>query len=436
MGIPLSRTCSKSEQSLNLGNIKSAAQLKGEIITMKATIMGEGIYRLGVNMESGNLFEGMWPMPDGISINSYVVRGEKTAVIDLVQDLNGLPAEFEEELHSIPVVAKEVDYMIINHMEPDHTGWLPEFYSQNPDMEFFVTQKGAKVLKAFCGISRNVHVVTTDDRLDLGDGKKLVFYEAPNLHWPETMVTYETGSGILFSCDAFGSYGAIRDKVFDDQLSSEEHEFFMKEALRYYANIIAGFSMFVEKAITKLKPLDIKAIAPSHGIIWRERPGAIIDAYARFARYMNGPAEPEITVIWSSMYGNTGKVVDSIVRGIRSQGVPVHVHRVPDDDVGFILASAWKSSAIVLGMPTYEYRMFPPMAWVIDMFARKKVIKKKVLRFGSFGWSGGAQKELQQLTSRLQWDFMEPLEWQGAPDDKVLAAAEKAASDLAGSLKQ
>ncbi len=436
MGIPLSRTCSKSEQSLNLGNIKSAAQLKGEIITMKATIMGEGIYRLGVNMESGNLFEGMWPMPDGISINSYVVRGEKTAVIDLVQDLNGLPAEFEEELHSIPVVAKEVDYMIINHMEPDHTGWLPEFYSQNPDMEFFVTKKGAKVLQAFCGISRNVHVVTTGDRLDLGDGKKLVFYEAPNLHWPETMVTYETGSGILFSCDAFGSYGAIRDKVFDDQLSSEEHEFFMKEALRYYANIIAGFSMFVEKAITKLKPLDIKAIAPSHGIIWRERPGAIIDAYARFARYMNGPAEPEITVIWSSMYGNTGKVVDSIVRGIRSQGVPVHVHRVPDDDVGFILASAWKSSAIVLGMPTYEYRMFPPMAWVIDMFARKKVIKKKVLRFGSFGWSGGAQKELQQLTSRLQWDFMEPLEWQGAPDDKVLAAAEKAASDLAASLKQ
>ncbi len=403
---------------------------------MKATIMGEGIYRLGVNMESGNLFEGMWPMPDGISINSYVVRGEKTAVIDLVQDLNGLPAEFEEELHSIPVVAKEVDYMIINHMEPDHTGWLPEFYSQNPDMEFFVTKKGAKVLQAFCGISRNVHVVTTGDRLDLGDGKKLVFYEAPNLHWPETMVTYETGSGILFSCDAFGSYGAIRDKVFDDQLSSEEHEFFMKEALRYYANIIAGFSMFVEKAITKLKPLDIKAIAPSHGIIWRERPGAIIDAYARFARYMNGPAEPEITVIWSSMYGNTGKVVDSIVRGIRSQGVPVHVHRVPDDDVGFILASAWKSSAIVLGMPTYEYRMFPPMAWVIDMFARKKVIKKKVLRFGSFGWSGGAQKELQQLTSRLQWDFMEPLEWQGAPDDKVLAAAEKAASDLAASLKQ
>lgn len=402
---------------------------------MKATIIDQGIYRIGVNLEPGHLFEGMWPMPNGISINSYVVKGEKTAVIDLVQDVNNKPAEFQEELQSIPVTPGEVDYMVINHMEPDHTGWLPEFYKQNPNMKLYVTKRGAGVLQAFCGISKNVHIVADGDSIDLGKGKKLVFYEAPNLHWPETMVTYETGSGILFSCDAFGSYGAITDKIFDDQLSSEEHDFFMKEALRYYANIIAGFSMFVEKAIDKLKALDIKAIAPSHGIIWRERPEAIIEAYSRFAKYMNGPAEPEVTVVWSSMYGNTGQVVNSIIKGIRRQGVPVHVHRVPEDDVGFILASVWRSSALVLGMPTYEYRMFPPMAWVIDMFARKKVIKKKVLRFGSFGWSGGAQRELEQLTQKLQWDFMEPIEWQGAPDAQVLAHAEKAASDFARSLK-
>lgn len=235
-------------------------------------------------------------------------------------------------------------------MEPDHTSWLPAFYKRNPNLQFYITEKGAAVLKAFCGIDTNVHIMKTGDTLDLGGGKALTFYEAPNLHWPETMLTFEQSSGILFTCDAFGSYGAISDVIFDDQLSSEQHDFFLQEALRYYANIIGGFSMFVEKAIDGLKDLDIKMIAPSHGIVWRENPREIIDAYVRFARFMNGPAEPEVTVIWSSMYGNTERLVNVMVQGVRSEGVPVHEHRVPDDHVGFILASAWKSSGPIVGI--------------------------------------------------------------------------------------
>ncbi len=403
---------------------------------MKATKMTEGIYRLGINLDPGQLFEGMWPMPDGISINSYVVRGEKTAIIDLTEDVDDKPLEFEQELASIPLQATDVDYLIINHMEPDHTSWLPAFYRKNPDLEFFITEKGAGVLKAFCGIDKNVHIVKDGETLDLGDGKVLTFYEAPNLHWPETMVTYEQSSGILFSCDAFGTYGAIKDIIFDDQLSSEQHDFFMREGLRYYANIIGGLSMFVSKAIAKIEGLDIKMVAPSHGIVWRENPTAIIEAYERFASYMNGPAEPEVTVIWSSMYGNTKKVVNAMVQGVRAEGVPVHIHRVPDDHVGFILASAWKSAGLILGMPTYEYRMFPPMAWVLDMFGRKKVWNKKVLRFGSFGWSGGAQRELDNLTEKMKWHFLDPVEWQGRPDEAVLARAEEQARELARDIKK
>lgn len=398
---------------------------------MKATRMVENIYRLGINLESNLLFEGMWPMPDGISINSYVVQGEKTAIIDLIEDIRDKPVQFEQELASIPLNPEEIDYLIINHMEPDHTSWLPAFYEKNPDVHIYITKKGAALLKAFCGIEQNIHIIKTGDTLDLGKGKVLVFYEAPNLHWPETMFTYEKSSGILFTCDAFGSYGAIDDVLFDDQLSSEQHDFFMNEALRYYANIIGGFSMFVTKAIEQVKDLDIKMVAPSHGIVWRENPKDIIETYSRFARYMGGPAEPEITVIWSSMYGNTQKVVSSMVKGVRAEGVPVHIHRVPDDHVGFILASAWKSAGIILGMPTYEYRMFPPMAWTLDMFGRKKVWNKKVLRFGSFGWSGGAQREMEILTEKLKWDFVEPVEWQGRPDEEVLARAEAQAGALA-----
>ena len=402
---------------------------------MKATKITNNIYRLGVNLGSDMFFEGMWPMPHGISINSYVVRGEKTALIDLVEDVGEKPVEFEQELHSIPLQIEDIDYLIINHMEPDHTSWLPEFYKRNPNLQFYITEKGAAVLKAFCGIETNVHIIKTGDTLDLGGGKALTFYEAPNLHWPETMFTFEQSSGILFTCDAFGSYGAITDVIFDDQLSSEQHDFFMQEALRYYANIIGGFSMFVKKAIDRLDDLDIKMIAPSHGIVWRENPKEIIDAYLRFARYMNGPAEPEVTVIWSSMYGNTERLVNVMVQGVRSEGVPVHVHRVPDDHVGFILASAWKSSGLIVGMPTYEYRMFPPMAWVLDMFGRKKVCGKKVLRFGSFGWSGGAQRELQILTEKLKWDFLDPVEWQGAPSEDVLNLAASSSRELARQIK-
>jgi len=403
---------------------------------MKAVQITDGIYCLPVNLENNRLFEGMWPMPNGISINSYVVRGEKTALIDLIEDLNGKPADFEAELHSISLKASDIDYLIINHMEPDHTGWLPTFHSQNPDIQIYLTSKAAGLVNSFYGIKQNVHVVSDGDTLDLGKGKVLSFHETPNIHWPETMMTFEQSSGTLFSCDAFGAYGTLNGVYFDDQLSTIQHDSYINEALRYYANIVSSFSPFVIKGINLLRDLDIKAIAPSHGIIWRENPQAIIDSYARFAKYMNGPAEPEVTVVWSSMYGNTEKLVENIVQGVREEGLPVHVHRVPEEHVGVILASAWKSAGIILGMPTYEYEMFPPMAWVLDMFRRKKVWNKKALRFGSAGWSGGAQRELDSLTEKLKWDFIEPIEWKGAPTAHELELATSQSQALARQIKE
>ena len=397
---------------------------------MKAVKIADGIHCLPVNLESYQLFEGMWPMPHGISINAYVVEGDKTALIDLIEDTDDKPADFQDELHSIPLNERTIDYLVINHMEPDHTSWLPKLIEKNPNLQIYLTKKAAGVLKSFFGIEKNLHLVGTGDSLDLGQGKVLRFYETPNIHWPETMMTFEESSGVLFSCDAFGSYGTLDGVYFDDQLSAEQQVFFHNEALRYYANIVASFSTFVIKGIETLSGLDLKVIAPSHGIIWRENPQAIIDSYTHFASYMNGPAEPEITLIWSSMYGNTGKVVDSIIEGVRSTGMTLHVHRVPEDHVGIILASAWRSSGIIIGMPTYEYEMFPPMAWVLDMFRRKKVWNKKVLRFGSAGWSGGAQRELDRLTEKLKWEFVEPIEWFGAPGAEEKARAKSQSQAL------
>ena len=402
---------------------------------MKAVKMSEGIYRVGANIKNGDMFEGMWPIPDGVSLNCYVVAGQKKALIDMVDDWNNAPGQIREQLNSISMSIEDFDYLILNHMEPDHIGWLKEFVQINPEIQLVTTPKGVRLLQAFCGITENIISVVSGDTLDLGDGKVLSFTEVPNVHWPETMVTYEANSGILFSCDAFGSYGEVNESVFDDELSKEQHDFYDRESLRYYANIIATYSIFVMRAIDKLSGLDIKMIAPSHGIIWRENPQKIVERYIRFAKHMKGENLPEITLIWGSMYGYTEKIVSSVVKGIRSESVPVHLHRVPEENVSWALADAWKSAGLVFGMPTYEYKMFPPIAGVVDVFEDKRVWHKKVFRFGSFGWSGGAQKDFIEKTQKLKWEFIEPLEWQGEADEEAHKTAFERGAALARMVK-
>jgi anaerobic nitric oxide reductase flavorubredoxin len=398
---------------------------------VEAVKIAENIYRISANIENADLFEGIWPIPDGVSLNSYLVTGDKTALIDLVKDWDGAPVKIKAQLDSISVAIPDIDYLVVNHMEPDHTGWMREFIQQNPELQIYTTKKAVPLFREFYGIENNLHAIESGETLDLGRNLVLQFEETPNVHWPETMVTYERYTGVLFSCDAFGSFGSVRDAVFDDQLSEEDEKFFYDESLRYYSNIVSTFSVAVEKTIQKLAGLKINVVAPSHGIIYRKNPGEIIERYKKFAGYMNGPAEKEITVIWSSMYGNTQQLLGHVIKGIESKNVPVIIHRVPQEHASYILASAWKSAGLVLGMPTYEYRMFPPMAHVLDIFDRSHVRNKKVLRFGSFGWSGGAQKQLEELTKNLKWDFLDPIEFQGAPGDDERELAYERGQELA-----
>ena len=404
----------------------------------KATELSDGIYRVGVNIEDPNyLFEGLWPIPDGTSINGYAVRGKKKAAIDLTQILFDFPERYTKQLEEIGFALADIDYVIVNHVEPDHSGFLPIMARSNSKAKFYCTPKAVPFMQGFASIPLDRIVEVNDgDILDLGDGKVLQFFHAPNVHWPEVMVTLEKSSGTLFSCDAFGSYGRV-DEVFDDHISDVKQEWYIQEAERYYANIVAKFSRFVVRAIKKLSPLvpEISMICPSHGIVWRSKKDKIIDAYARLAKYAEGPAEPEVTVIWGSMYGCTKKMVDRIIQGLHSEGVKVHVYRVPNDDMGFILGSAWRSSGLVLAMPTYEYRMFPPMAHVLDDLGRKEIKRKKVLRLGSFGWSGGAAKEFSGLTAGLDWDCLPEIEWQGHASPEVLEKGYVAARELASQVK-
>lgn len=403
---------------------------------MHVSKVTEGIYQLSANIEN-ILFEGLWEIPNGVSINSYIVKGEKTAIIDGVCDWDGVPEHLFELLEELDIKAESIEYVILNHMEPDHTGWIENLKKVNRDFKVVCTKKAVPMLEAFFNHSENVIVVGDGDSLDLG-GRELKFVEIPNVHWPDTMATFDVETGTLFSCDAFGSYGKVDHGNYDDLLSEEELKFYEKEAVRYYANIVAGFSMFVDKAISKCATLPIKIIAPGHGIVWRENPERIINDYKNYASYQKGPARKEITVIWGSMYGMTEKGVKHAISVLEKEDVKVNVHRVPEDSWGKVLASAWTSTGIVLAMPTYEYKMFPPMAAMLDELGKKKVHNRKAFRLGSYGWSGGAQRELDDITTRLKmnWDFIEPAEYIGAPTKEDLDKIEIGVKELVKLVKE
>ncbi|AFG37260.1 FprA family A-type flavoprotein [Spirochaeta africana] len=377
----------------------------------------QGVYRLSANVDN-ILFEGIWPIPKGVAMNSYIVKGDKVAIIDGVCEWDGVPETLFAQLEQMQVKVEDIDYVILNHLEPDHTGWLNAFKKIRSDFTIVTSKKGAAVAEAFYGITENIHTVSSGDEIDLGQGRVLQFYEIPNVHWPETIATYDTRSKTLFPCDAFGSFGSVSSSApYDDQLTQDEIDFFEDEALRYYANIVGAFSLPTRKAIEKLGPLDIQIIAPGHGIVWRKDPAKIVNDYIRYVSYSKGPAKPHVTVIWGSMYGMTEQGVQPVVEGLESAGVTVHVHRIPESNISYILKDVWQSTGVVLGMPTYEYKMFPPMVAALDEIGKKKALNRKAFRFGSYGWSGGAQKELDEITERLKmnWDFIEPVEFKGAP---------------------
>lgn len=403
---------------------------------MAAIEIKPGIWWIGVNVRSHDLFEGLWPIPHGVSLNSYLVKGEKIAVIDLVREWSGSSRSFLTQLKSTGTEPQDVDYIILNHLEPDHTEFVQNFRRMAPQAVIISTPKGIEMTKHFFGITDGLKAVEDGEQLDLGEGKRLLFVHTPFVHWPETMMTYELTTKVLFSCDAFGGFGALKGILFDDQVQESDWTFYYDEMLRYYANIVANFSRMVLRAIDKLAGTEVSVIAPSHGLVWRKKPGDVVAYYKKFAEYPTGKAEKGITLLWSSMYGNTKIATDAVMRGIARERVPMEVFEVPLADESYILASVFKNKGVVVGAPTYETKLFPPMAHVLDSIVRKNMTNKKVFRYGSYGWSGGAQREFDAIAQALRWEQFTPLEFQGAPTLEDLQKAEELAAAFARSIRE
>ncbi|NLJ90870.1 MAG: FprA family A-type flavoprotein [Clostridiales bacterium] len=404
---------------------------------MKKIKITNDVYMLSINV-SDILFEGIWDIANGVTLNSYIVKGEKTAIIDGVVGWDGVPESLYENLSEIDVDPKDIDYLIVNHMEPDHSGWIENFKKINDNFTIVCTDKAAKLVDAFYGNSIKIQVVKEGDTLDLGNGKVLSFHPVPNVHWPDTMYTYERDSKVLFTCDMYGAFGKFDDHVFDDELTEEEVEFFEFEGIRYFSNVMNTFTPALKRAIAKSKEFDINVIAPGHGPVYRNNPNKIIDDYTRFAQYSEGAGKDEVTILWGSMYGMTGKAVEFAKGILEREGIKVNMLEMPYKSESEVVANVLKSAAIIIAAPTYEYKMFPPVAAAIDEIGRKKILGKLAFRFGSYGWSGGAEKELAEIVekNKMKWDFLESVEFEGAPREEDLAKIEARIMDLIEKMKE
>jgi len=403
---------------------------------MKKIKIADGIHMLTMNVED-ILFEGIWEIANGVTLNSYIVQGEKTAIIDGVINWDGVPEILYNNLQEINVDPNNIDYLIVNHMEPDHSGWISNFRKVKDDFTIICTDKAAKMVASFYGEDK-IRVVKEGDTLDLGKGKVLSFHPVPNVHWPDTMYTYEKDTKTLFSCDMFGAFGRMGEHCFDDELTPEEVEFFESEGIRYFSNVMATFTPSLKKAIEKAKSLEINIIAPGHGPVYRKDPQKIMDDYIRFSQYAEGAGKNEITILWGSMYGMTAKALDYAEEILKREGIKYNKLKMPITSESDMVATVFKSAGIIIAAPTYEYKLFPPVAAALNELGRKRISGKTAFRFGSYGWSGGAENELKDIIERnkMKWDFVESVEFEGAPKKEDLIKLEPKILELIAKMKE
>jgi flavorubredoxin len=298
---------------------------------------------------------------------------------------------------------KTVDYLIVNHMEPDHSGSMGVLLEVFPNMKIVGNKKTVDFAKGFYGNDANFHVVEDGDTLKLGK-HTLKFFLTPMVHWPETMMSYEVNDKILFSGDAFGGFGTLNGGIFDDEVNLNDFEF---EILRYYSNIVAKYSPMVQKALNRLKDLDVGLIAATHGPIFRTDISYIVNLYDKWSRQ---ECEKGAVIVYASMYGNTQVMAESIARSMAKEGIDkIMLHNISKSHLSFILTDIWKFKGIVLGSCTYNTKLFPPMDMLVRTLDNDKLTGRVLGIFGSYSWSGGAVKALKEYAEKCPNQHVEPI---------------------------
>lgn len=391
---------------------------------MNAVKIKENVFWVGVNDYQTTLFEGMWPIDqEGVSYNAYIIDDEKVAVIDTVKYI--MQEEFIENIKSV-IGDKKVDYLIVNHMEPDHSSGIAELLSVYPDMKIVGNKKTFPIMKNFYNVDKNLLEVSDGETLCLGK-HTLQFFMTPMVHWPESMVTYDITDKILFSMDVFGSFKAPVGSIFDDE---NDITLFEEPTRRYYACIVGKVAGQALKALQKLGGVEIETICPSHGLIWRSNPGYILDMYVKMSAKETVPG---VVIVYGSMYGCTQKSAEILAITLKEEGVKeVKLYDVSKTDISFIVSDIWKYKGLLMGSPAYYGRIFPKMANLLYKLTEIKVDNHKVGFFTDYSWSGGAEKNFSTFIEEAKVEVVGDMVMvKGTPDDQDILALKELAEKIA-----
>lgn len=324
----------------------------------------DDLYWVGGSDHRLALFENIHPIPRGVSYNSYLLMDEKTVLFDTVDW--SITRQFLENVEAV-LGGKDLDYLIINHMEPDHCASIEEIVLRYPNVTIISTEKGFLLMRQF-----GFHIDGREDMVKEGDTRcfgahTITFVEAPMVHWPEAMVSFDTTNGVLFSADAFGSFGALDGKLFADEVDFERD--WIDDARRYYTNIVGKYGAHVQSLLKKAGTIDIKIICPLHGPVWRENLGYLLDKYQHWSTYE--PEEQGVFIAYASMYGNTENVANVLASKLVEKGMKrVVLYDVSNTHVSYLISEAFKYSHIVLASVTYNLGIYPVMHnFLMDMKA-------------------------------------------------------------------
>jgi flavorubredoxin len=293
---------------------------------------------------------------------------------------------------------RSLDYLVVNHMEPDHAGSIRLLRQQYPDVQIVGNNKTFGMLEGYHGIKEGLFEVKEGDTLNTGR-HELVFYMAPMVHWPEVMVTYDVTDKIVFSADAFGTYGTLDGGVIDTEMNVEHY---WEEMIRYYSNIVGKYGSPVQRALQKLSGLDIQTICSTHGPVWREYASKAIDIYDRMSRY---EGEEGVVIIYGSMYGNTEQMAEAIAASLADNGIKnIVMHNVSKSPSSYILKDVFKYKGVIVGSPTYSNQLFPEVEAVLSKIELREVKNRIFGYFGSFTWAGAAVKRLAAFGEKMKWE--------------------------------
>ncbi len=367
--------------------------------------LAEDIYYLGFNDRRTQLFENIWPIPHGVSYNSYLLVDEKIALIDTVER-----AFIDDYLDAIEEIIgdRDVDYLIINHMEPDHSGALRAIVQRYPNITLVGNKKTFGFVEAFYMKPINTLLVHDNHVLDLGK-HKIQFQTIPMVHWPETMVAFEETNKILFSGDAFGSYGTMDGGIFDDEINLD---FYEVEVMRYFTNIVGKYCPHTQRAIKKLANIDIKMIAATHGPIWRSDLDWILKRYNKWSSY---DLDRGVVIVYGSMYGNTKKMAETIARQIAVRGIKnIRVYDASKTHSSYIINDIFKYKGFIVGSAAYNNAMFPAVETLLTTVEHMMPKNHYLGIFGNYSWNGGGVKNLKTFAEKIKWEQVyEPIEEKG-----------------------